>query len=291
MSRLKFPTRKKSERPRSGSKKVSRVARAAKELRRGPTVDHQAGRMAENRRAILARAAVDDGDKQSPADVLLDIPTVKVDEISLEVDELHAQVALEAGVANLIKLVVGADVTIGRVQLTIKGVEAQALLKVRLQHVQEILGRALQTIDKNPELLISLLRPVGEAAQDAVGPGGALEEAVSERGTLSKAADGLGGAAQKALGPGGAVASTAQQVGGAVGNALGPNPAAAPLLGSAAEVTRGATRLAGLENETDGLVGQIVEGRVVAPVRGAGSGRAAAPRKKGGKRRPPNGRR
>ena len=68
-------------------------------------------------------------------DVLLDVPVVKVDEINFELNDLRAQVSLHAKVLDLVELSVGADVYLGRVKLVIKGVEAQALLKVRLDNV------------------------------------------------------------------------------------------------------------------------------------------------------------
>src|SRR4051794_36994160 len=61
-------------------------------------------------------------------DVVLDVPKLAVEEISLEVDNLHARIALEARLADLVQLYVGADVEIERVALEIKGVEAQAQL-------------------------------------------------------------------------------------------------------------------------------------------------------------------
>ncbi|MBT2231131.1 hypothetical protein [Nonomuraea sp. NEAU-A123] len=109
-------------------------------------------------------------------DVFLDVPLLKVDEIHLEVDDLRARVSLSAEVLDLLRLSVGADVGLGRVALDIKGVEAQALLKVRLDNVALILDRVLRTIDQNPQILENLtrglestLRDVGTGAGHAVG--------------------------------------------------------------------------------------------------------------------------
>ena len=103
-------------------------------------------------------------------DVLLDVPVLKVDEINLEVEDLHAKVSLSAEVLDLLRLNVGADVTLGRVGLDIKGVEAEALLKVRLGNVAAIIERVLQTIDRNPEILEQITRGAGAALRD-VGSG------------------------------------------------------------------------------------------------------------------------
>ncbi len=61
---------------------------------------------------------------------------------------------------------VWADVRIENVELKIEGVEAQALLKARLNNVSSILERVLISLDRNPELLES----VGQALRD-VGSG------------------------------------------------------------------------------------------------------------------------
>ena len=57
------------------------------------------------------------------------MPIVKVDEIHFELDDLEARVALHAEVLDLVKLSVGVNVELGKVELDIKGVEAQALLR------------------------------------------------------------------------------------------------------------------------------------------------------------------
>ena len=110
-------------------------------------------------------------------DVLLDVPELRVDEISLEVEDLRARVALQADVLSLLRLHVGVEAELGRVQLTIKGVEAQALLKVRLDNVARIIDRVLTTIDNNPEIVEGLIEQVGEAAEEVgAGAGQALGE-------------------------------------------------------------------------------------------------------------------
>ena len=92
------------------------------------------GTVAEREYEDYVLAERDSGGEEP--DVLLDVPVVKVDEITFEVEELRARILLQAEVLDLLKLNVGADVFIGHVGLEIKGVEAQALLKVRLETSQ-----------------------------------------------------------------------------------------------------------------------------------------------------------
>jgi hypothetical protein len=122
-------------------------------------------------------------------DVVLDVPRLAVEEIALEVDNLHARIALEARLADLVQLQVGADVRIERVALEIKGVEAQAHLEARLDRVLAIIERALDTVDKNPQLLAELSRSaldaastLGEGVGEASGAAGELVQGVTGAG-------------------------------------------------------------------------------------------------------------
>ena len=95
-----------------------------------------------------------------PPDVLLDVPHLSVEQITLEVDNLQVNLALDARLANLLKLTAGADASIDKVKLDIKGVQAQATLIVRLDNVRAIIERTLQTLDNNPQLVTQLLSTV-----------------------------------------------------------------------------------------------------------------------------------
>ena len=128
-------------------------------------------------------ALSDSSQPEGDPDVLLDVPVVKVDSIHLELDDLEAHVALQAKVLDLVELNVGVDAHLGRVVLDIKGVEAQALLKVRLDHVAAIVDRVLTTLDRNPELLESVGRTVEEVGKGTghlLGETGEAVESVGE---------------------------------------------------------------------------------------------------------------
>lgn len=169
--------------------------------------------------------AADDG-----PDVLLDVPTLNVDEIDLKVENLRARVSLQAEVLDLLKLNVGADVELGAVTLTIKGVEAQALLKVRLDNVAAIIERVLQTIDENPQIIENVtrgvessLKDVGAGAGQAAGEigrgaGGAVEDVGRGAGSaVEEVGEGVGGAVESVgEGAGGAVEGVGEGAGGAV---------------------------------------------------------------------------
>jgi hypothetical protein len=77
-------------------------------------------------------------DPKDESDVLVDVPVVKVDEISLEVEDLHAQVAVMAEVRKLVHVSMGADARLGKVELKIEGAEAQAsMVRLRVSECRE----------------------------------------------------------------------------------------------------------------------------------------------------------
>src|ERR671933_1920329 len=176
----------------------------------------------------------DEDDAKIP-DVLLDVPVVKVDEISFELNDLRARVSLLAKVGDFVELAVGVDAYLGRVKLGIYGVEAQALLKVRLDNVAAILDRVLTTIDRNPQIIERLVEGVSSAVEDiGAGAGSALQDIGAGAGsTLEELGSGLSsavadigagaGSAIEDLGPG--LSSAVADIGAGAGSMveeLGP---------------------------------------------------------------------
>ncbi len=154
----------------------------------------------DRKRIEAARQRRQQEAQKGDPDVLLDVPNISVDKIDLEVDNVQANLALDARVANLVKLTAGVDLKIGKVKLTIEGVRAEALLKVRLDNVREILDRTLTTIDRNPALVERLLQSVdntvgtvgdlGGKALDTLAP--TLENLTRPDGLLSQTVNTLG---------------------------------------------------------------------------------------------------
>ncbi|MFA9201915.1 MAG: hypothetical protein ACEQR8_12230 [Cypionkella sp.] len=130
--------------------------------------------------AILNAAPAD----QQP-DVVLDIPNLSVESITLEVEGLEAHVALDARLADLLKLTAGADARLDSVKLDIKGVQAQAALIVRLDNVRAIIERTLQTLDNNPQIVTQLTGTLDNAVNVT---GGVANNAVRTVGDLTQGA-------------------------------------------------------------------------------------------------------
>jgi hypothetical protein len=149
--------------------------------------------------APTARTAAGPSQREQAYDVVVDVPRLCVQRISLEVDNLYAHLSLDARVANLINVQAGADVTIGTVQLAIQGVRARALLLVDLDNVVQIVDRTLTFIDNNPEVVSHLI------------------------GTVQRTVGTVGNVANTALQPGGVVSQTVGAVGQTLNNVTQPN--------------------------------------------------------------------
>jgi len=164
---------------RSGSR---RTQSSSSRSRKGSSANRQqASRNGDERRpAQQARHEVNESDREyrkyvhedeqdrvGPPDVLLDVPELRIDSIHFELDDLDAHVALKARVLNLVKLNVGIDLHLSRVKLDIKGVEAELVMKARLDHVSAIVDRLMTSLDRNPELVKGLSRAVSEVGKGA----------------------------------------------------------------------------------------------------------------------------
>jgi e3 binding domain len=258
--------------PQRGQSKGRRASEKSEEYRFAQNVA-EAGTAAE--REYEAYALADIEDPRGDPDVLLDVPVVKVDSIHLELDNLDARVALKAQVLDLVKLNAGVDAHLGKLRIDIKGIEAQALLKVRLDRVAAIVDRVLTTIDRNPELVKSLGRTVedvGRGAGQALGQTGEAVEDIGEG--ASGAVQDIGAGAGQAVGELGegtnrAVGQIGEGAGQAVGDVGQGAGQAVGELGEGAgqavgEVGQGAGKAVGDVGEGAGQavgdVGQTVQG-------------------------------
>lgn len=168
-----------------------------------PALAQDRGRTQAAQPSPLAQAALASGDQP---DVLLDVPNLSVESITLEVNNLDVDIALDARLANLLKLTAGANAHIDNVKLDIKGVKAQATLIVRLDNVRAIIERTLQTLDNNPQIITQLLSTVDNTV-DTVG--GVANNALPVVGDVANNAVGtVGGVANNAVGTVGQVGSS-----------------------------------------------------------------------------------
>src|SRR5919112_4604089 len=122
--------------------------------------------------ALLLRSRRPPADEDEPngqkPDVVLDVPELEVDRITLEVQHLRAHVSILAELANLVNISVGVDARLDGVELEIEGVEAEVHLIARLHNVRAILEKALETIGEHPEIVRILARSISRVVRDSL---------------------------------------------------------------------------------------------------------------------------
>lgn len=106
------------------------------------------GRMDED---YAVRAGQDRGESMGKPDLQLDVPVLNVEEIDLEVEDLHVRLSVQAELADLVKINIGLDAELGEAKLGIKGVEAQAQLKASLDNVRAIFSEVVGSLQHNPQ--------------------------------------------------------------------------------------------------------------------------------------------
>jgi hypothetical protein len=249
-------TRTKSQRSAASARDKDGALRPAQQARR---------EVNEADREYRRKISREEDERAGPPDVLLDVPELRVDSIHFELDDLDAHVALKAKVLNLVKLNVGLDVHLSRVKLDIKGVEAEVVLKARLDHVTAIVDRLMTSLDRNPDLVKGLSKAVsqvGEGASEAVGKTGDAAKDIGQgaQGALKDVGKGAGQATGDiGQGAGQAVGDVGQGAGQAVGDVgQGAGQAVGDIGQGAGQAVGNLGGLVGGLGQTVGGVGQTV---------------------------------
>ena len=140
-------------------------------------------------------------------DLTLDVPSLGVEELTLDVENLRARISLRAELADMVKLNVGVEADVDQVKLEAKGVDAQVLLKVGLNNDRAILSQALDALDDNPGILEDILRTAedtsggaGQALEGAAEPTGDTPEQGAGGGTEDPQTEDEGAGEPKATG-------------------------------------------------------------------------------------------
>jgi hypothetical protein len=103
-------------------------------------------------RAVHSNPLIQEIAEHNP-DMILDFPNVSVDELEMELHNFTARVTVEGSVGNLVKVCTGVNVNVGDLSVSMKGVQASALLVGRLDNLKEVLGKAIDAAMQNPDLL------------------------------------------------------------------------------------------------------------------------------------------
>ena len=111
--------------------------------------------------------------------------TVRNLTLDTEVENLSADINLNAQIASLVTINAGVQVGIKKVNITIVDVEAELELVVRLGNLVEIVNRVFASLDLNP-LLIETINSVGDLLDDIVGEVDGLLGSITKGGTTLK---------------------------------------------------------------------------------------------------------
>jgi hypothetical protein len=131
------------------------------------------------------RQTDDRGETYGDPDVVLDVPTLNVEEIALEVEDLQVRVALQAVLADLVQINIGLKAELSEVKLSVKGVEAQAQLKARLDNVRAIFSEVLESLQHSPQFFRQALETGNQTA-------GAPEDTKPDTEVVDETGDGSG---------------------------------------------------------------------------------------------------
>jgi len=193
-------------------------------------------------------------------DVYLTVPTLTVGRIELNVDNLKADINLNAQVAGLVQINAGVAVSIQKVNLTIADVGAELELVVRLGNLVAIVERVFNSLDLNP-LLITALQEVGDLVDSVVGVVDGLLGSITQGGTtLSFIVDNLGNIVQNVVG--GATGTLSSIVGNYLTN-MTDTGASKQLSGGFTQKTFSYSPLNALVNIIFNTLGQVVQATVV----------------------------
>ena len=119
-------------------------------------------------------------DATLPPDVYLNA-SLHVGEISLDVQNLTAQINLKAEVLSLLQFNAGVDVSVDRVSLLIQNVTAKVLLEARLENLVRMIDDVLSSVDLNP-VLATLGNDVGQIVNTTTGAVTGSSSALAARG-------------------------------------------------------------------------------------------------------------
>jgi hypothetical protein len=115
----------------------------------------------------------------------------------LDVDNVQAEVNLNANVAQLVTVNAGVMASIKKVNLTITDVKVELDLEVRLGHLADIVHRVFESLDLNP-LLIGLVNNVTGILDNVVGAIDGLLGSITQGGNvLNFLVDNLGNIVQQ----------------------------------------------------------------------------------------------
>lgn len=109
-------------------------------------------------------------------DVFLDVRSLKIKELTLEVENLRARPGLWARLARMVDLGAGVEAFVDKVALRIKDLEIDGVLIVRMENAAQIFERAFDILELNPPMIEQMLGSI----ENSVDPGAVFAESIGK---------------------------------------------------------------------------------------------------------------
>jgi hypothetical protein len=88
------------------------------------------------------------------SDVILEVPSIKAESVNMDAENLKFSISVKAKLSNISHIEIGTDIQIDKIKLDINSLEAEAFFTAKLKKIESIFVKALESIDKNPDINI-----------------------------------------------------------------------------------------------------------------------------------------
>lgn len=85
-------------------------------------------------------------------DVILEVPSIKAESVNMDAENLKFSISVKAQLSNISHIEIGTDIHVEKIKLDINSLEAEALFTAKLKKIETIFIKALESIDKNPDI-------------------------------------------------------------------------------------------------------------------------------------------
>ncbi len=86
------------------------------------------------------------------SDMILKVPSLKAGRVNMDAENLNFSISVKAQLSNFSNIEIGTDIHIDKIKLDIDSLEAEALFTAKLKKIETIFIKALESLDKNPDL-------------------------------------------------------------------------------------------------------------------------------------------
>lgn len=92
------------------------------------------------------------GETDNESDMTLKVPSLKAGRVNMDAENLKFSISVKAQLSNFSNIEIGTDIHIDKIKLDVDSLEAEALFTAKLKKIETIFIKALESLDKNPEL-------------------------------------------------------------------------------------------------------------------------------------------